>query len=173
MPFTFTTKSLLNFSFESRPYWLKPNDTELIINLNDTKNPNGNWIVGNLKHAGFYRVNYDVENWNSLVSQLNMNGHELIDVTMRSQLIDDSYNLGRAEYVDQTVFLRVVNYLRNESDSKPFLVSLKGLNYINGMLALSANETIKKLFGIFFQGLFIKSYTRLNWKNITDDISEM
>lgn len=28
VPFTFTTKARLNFEFESRPYWLKPNDTE-------------------------------------------------------------------------------------------------------------------------------------------------
>ena len=33
VPFTFTTKTLGNYSFESRPYWLKPNESELIINL--------------------------------------------------------------------------------------------------------------------------------------------
>ena len=31
VPFTFTTKAQGMFSFESKPYWLKPNDTELII----------------------------------------------------------------------------------------------------------------------------------------------
>lgn len=31
VPFTFTTKTLANYSFESKPFWLKPNDTELII----------------------------------------------------------------------------------------------------------------------------------------------
>ena len=31
VPFTFTTKTQGMFSFESKPYWLKPNDTELII----------------------------------------------------------------------------------------------------------------------------------------------
>ena len=28
IPLTFTTKSKLNFDFENRPYWLKPNDLE-------------------------------------------------------------------------------------------------------------------------------------------------
>ncbi len=31
VPFTFTTKTQGMFSFESKPHWLKPNDTELII----------------------------------------------------------------------------------------------------------------------------------------------
>jgi hypothetical protein len=26
VPFTFTTKSKLNFDFETKPYWLKPNE---------------------------------------------------------------------------------------------------------------------------------------------------
>jgi len=111
------------------------------------------------------------------VSQLNNNSSslDLIDETSRAQLIDDSYNLGRAEFVEQTLFLRLISYLRtrNETDSKPFLVSLKGLNYISDMMALSSNVTIRNLFRTFFQSLFRNSYTRLNWKNITDDISDM
>ena len=112
------------------------------------------------------------------MSQLNTNStgsFSLIDETSRAQLIDDAYNLGRAEFQEQTLFLRLVSYLRanNETDSKPYLVSLKGLNFISSMLASNSNETIRKFYGNFFQSLYRKPYARLNWKNITDDISDM
>ena len=29
------------------------------------------WVVVNLRHEGYFRVNYDEENWNALIGQLN------------------------------------------------------------------------------------------------------
>ena len=66
----------------------------------------GNWIIGNLKHSGFYRVNYDDKNWILLIDQLRQN-HTAIEKTARAQLIDDSFNLGRAEIIDQLEFFKL------------------------------------------------------------------
>jgi flagellar biosynthesis regulator FlaF len=66
----------------------------------------GNWIIGNLKHSGFYRVNYDDKNWILLIDQLRQN-HKAIEKTARAQLIDDSFNLGRAEIIDQLEFFKL------------------------------------------------------------------
>jgi len=93
------------------------------------------WIIANIKHSGFYRVNHDAHNWNLLVNQLNSDKFEMIDVINRASLIDDSFNLGRAELVDQTLFLDIVKYLRKESNSLPFASSYDGLDYIQNMLA--------------------------------------
>ena len=41
----------------------------MTIDLKDSSE--NNWIIGNIKHAGFYRVNYDKNNWNLLIKQLN------------------------------------------------------------------------------------------------------
>ena len=59
----------------------------------------------------------------------------MIDVTSRSVLIDDSFNLGKAEYINQTVFLDIVKYLANENDSMPFEAALTGLNFIDDMMS--------------------------------------
>ena len=102
IPFTYTIKNELNFEFESKPFWIKPNDTvgnlrgvfifvyksKFILNFNSEqvklklkeKNENS-WIIGNVKHAGFYRVNYDENNWNLLIKQLNEDDFNLIDET--------------------------------------------------------------------------------------------
>ena len=142
--------------------------------MNSTKS---NWIIANLKHSGFYRVNYDMDNWNALVATLNSVDIKLIDETSRSQLIDDSYNLGRAEYIEQTVFLRVISYLRNaynETASDPYIVALTGINYIRDMMSLTSSRTqdnlaARNLLSTFIQSLYKNSYARLNWKNITAD----
>ena len=76
------------------------------------------WIIANNKHAGYYRVNYDDENWHLLIQQLKTD-HRLIDVIAKCQLIDDSFNLGRAEYIDQLVFLDLISYLINETNIIP------------------------------------------------------
>jgi aminopeptidase N len=47
--------------------------------------------VGNIKHAGFYRVNYDELGWEKLIEELK-NNHTLLDSTSRALLIDDSFN---------------------------------------------------------------------------------
>ncbi len=137
-----------------------------------------------MKHSGFYRVNYDMDNWNALIATLNSVDFKLIDETSRSQLIDDSYNLGRAEYLEQTVFLRVISYLRNafnETTSDPYIVALTGINFIRDMMSLTSsgssnssgstqdNLAARNLLSTFIQSLYKNSYARLNWKNITAD----
>ena len=94
---------------------------------------NPKWIIGNVKHSGFYRVNYDNENWNMLTNQL-LTNHLLIDSTSRAALLDDSFNLGRAEIIDQLLYLNISKYLINETDPLPFEAAFDGLDFIYGMV---------------------------------------
>lgn len=144
IPFTYTTSNELNFNFESKPIWLKPNDSLITITINNTDKDQ--WIIGNIKHSGFYRVNYDESNWNLLIKQL-INDHNKIDVINRAQLIDDSFNLGRAGLIDQTLFLKITSYLTNESDPLAFQTAFIGLNYIADMLSID-NEAFE-LFKVY------------------------
>ena len=104
----------------------------MVFNLPQNTSDN-EWIVVNLQHAGFYRVNYDDQNWDLLTNQLNTN-HTLIESTNRAVLLDDSYNLGKAEIIKQTTFLNVTRYLVNEEDPSPFEAAFHGLEFIHSML---------------------------------------
>ena len=99
------------------------------------------WIIANVKHAGFYRVNYDTAGWKLLIEQLKSE-HDLVESTSRAQLIDDSFNLGRAEIIEQLVYLDLLGYLVNEQDPLPFQAAFYGLDYLLDMLS-SDFETLQ------------------------------
>lgn len=109
----------------------------MIIKLEDLSE--NDWILGNIKHAGYYRVNYDQQNWKLLQDQLKAD-HLQIDATSRATLLDDAFNLGKAELLDQTVYLDMASYLSKEEDPLPFTAAIDGLEFIHNMLASSGGD---------------------------------
>ena len=99
---------------------------KVIINLNASSNE---WVIGNIHRSGFYRVNYDKKNWELLTQQLNKEYSRIHEIN-RATLIDDSFNLGRAEKISQNVYLDIVRYLENEKDAIPWKVAFNGISYI-------------------------------------------
>lgn len=79
------------------------------------------------------RVNYDQQNWNLLIQQLKTD-NTIIDPINRATLLDDSFNLGRAEIVDQLLFMNLSQYLKFEQDGLPFVPAFIGLDYIGNMI---------------------------------------
>lgn len=86
------------------------------------------WLLANINCTGFYRVNYDEENWNKLFMQLESNRH-VIPVINRGQLIDDAFNLARAGRLNVTTGLSLTKYLRNDTEYIPWESALKNLDY--------------------------------------------
>ncbi|RXM91483.1 Aminopeptidase N [Acipenser ruthenus] len=71
-------------------FWLlNTSETNTTVQSNST-----DWVLANINCTGYYRVNYDTENWNRLLQQLQDNFTE-IPVINRAQLIDDAFNLAR------------------------------------------------------------------------------
>uniref|UniRef100_A0A3B5MAT6 Aminopeptidase n=1 Tax=Xiphophorus couchianus TaxID=32473 RepID=A0A3B5MAT6_9TELE len=50
------------------------------------------WVLANINVTGYYRVNYDLGNWERLFSQFNTD-HQVIPLINRAQLVDDAFNL--------------------------------------------------------------------------------
>ena len=118
-----------------------------LATINIGKLNENDWIIGNIKSSGFYRINYDSKNWDLLINQLNdARGFGLIDVSNRAQLLDDAFNLGRAEIIDQLTFLKLARYLKNENNAIPFMAVDRGIRYINRIL--SFNSTLNNLVGV-------------------------
>lgn len=106
-------------------YWL--NDTSDSITLSNSIKPE-HWYFFNIQRAGYYRVNYDLDSW----AQLIMN-YDLVPEENLAQLLDDSFNLARAEITTYDVPLTLFSKLR-ASDYLPWAAVTPALEYLNNML---------------------------------------
>lgn len=105
-------------------YWLlkkEDTNTDLKLGTND-------WLVANIDMKGFYRVNYDDQNWERLITKMGTK-HEDIPVINRAQIIDDAFNLARAKIVSTTLALRTTKFLNKEVEYMPWETASRNLNY--------------------------------------------
>lgn len=87
------------------------------------------YVVGNYRHSGFYRVNYDDLGWDLLIKEAETMGESFDELT-KTQLLDDSSSLGRAQKLDHLVFIRMMKSLENETRDLPFKAAFIGLDYL-------------------------------------------
>ncbi|XP_047200696.1 aminopeptidase N-like isoform X2 [Girardinichthys multiradiatus] len=91
------------------------------------------WVLANINVTGYYRVNYDLGNWERLFSQLSTD-HQAIPLINRAQLVDDAFNLARAQMVPTSLALRTTSYLSQETEYMPWQSALNNLHYFDLML---------------------------------------
>lgn len=124
IPLTYTRKSD-NGSIST--LWLKKETSLKVVNFTIPKNDN--WILFNVDQAGifkcpkyeplincfflkgFYRVNYDKQNWRLLQQQL-MKNHEAISPSNRGQLLNDAFELAFAGLLDYHIPFQLTKYLK-------------------------------------------------------------
>jgi len=128
-----------------------------------------NWIIGNVMERFYYRVNYNQENWDALVGVLDTN-HEDIEVKNRAQLVDDSFNLGRAGIVNQTLFFDITQYLSDEEEYTPWWSASRGFSYINKMYSVTGEYGN---FKNYMQNQFTPQYNRLGWEESNSNHTEI
>ncbi|XP_015184598.1 PREDICTED: aminopeptidase N-like [Polistes dominula] len=121
IPINYTSKSEVNFSSTLPTHWLKPQDENLTI---DNIDPN-DWFVFNVQQTGYYRVNYDEDNWNKIAEYLNTENYTNIHPLNRAQIIDDSSYMVRTKRLNPIVFLEIMNYLWRETDYIPWYSAFK------------------------------------------------
>uniref|UniRef100_A0A8C6M5B7 Alanyl aminopeptidase, membrane n=1 Tax=Nothobranchius furzeri TaxID=105023 RepID=A0A8C6M5B7_NOTFU len=111
---------------DQQQYWLlDKTDTHSSMRVSGEE-----WVLANTNVSGFFRVNYDLDNWGRLLSQLNTN-HQVLSVINRAQIIDDAFSLARAKLINTTLALRTTTYLSRERDYIPWESALRNLdNYV-------------------------------------------
>ena len=101
--------------------------------------------------AGFYRVNYDTENWKLLINYLDSDDFVKIHPVNRAQLIDDALSLARAGELDYDTALSVTRYLHREVDFIPWYSALTNLAYLKRRLTGTENyENFKVMNNSYF-----------------------
>ncbi|XP_001920418.2 aminopeptidase N [Danio rerio] len=134
---------------------------------NDMKTTGSEWVLLNLNITGYYRVNYDIGNWERLLNQLAEN-HKVISVINRAQIVDDAFNLARAKIIPVTLALKTTTYLSEEREYMPWQSALNNLDYF--YLMFTQTEVYRLL-----QSYTKKQVTPLfdYFKTITEDWSDV
>ncbi|NWH69007.1 AMPN Aminopeptidase, partial [Geococcyx californianus] len=162
--------SVFNYTWIVPITWMTsqiPGDRYWLTKVSDTNNQfkvsSPNWLLLNLNVSGYFRVNYNQENWNQLLNQLSTN-HQDIPVINRAQIIDDAFNLARAKYVNVTLALNTTRFLSKETEYMPWQAALNNLHYFQLMFDRS------EVFGVMTKYIQ-KQVTPLfnHYKNITGD----
>ncbi|XP_029952160.1 aminopeptidase Ey-like [Salarias fasciatus] len=144
-------------------YWLtekQATNPDVILGTND-------WLVANIDMEGFYRVNYDLPNWERLIKKLDSTPQD-IPVINRAQIIDDAFNLARARIIDTTLALRTTKFLNKEVEYMPWETATRNLDFfylmfdrseVYGPMQAYIRKQVEPLFDYF------KNLT-LNWTQI-------
>ncbi|XP_069189951.1 aminopeptidase N [Procambarus clarkii] len=129
VPLTYTSQDDPNFNNTQAMVWMKDSDPEITISSLPGKDQ---WVIFNIQETGYYRVNYDEDNWNLLIQQLNTD-HQVIHVINRAQIIDDAMDLAHAGQLSYNTALSVNGYLKAETEYTAWRTAINNLDYLEMM----------------------------------------
>jgi aminopeptidase N len=114
-----------DFSNTVPKYWM----TTSGLNIDLEERP----FIINVQQTGYYRVNYDPQNWKDLAKVLKED-HLRIHKLNRAQLLDDSFQLARTKHLSYETALDISQYLSSEEEIVPWKAALKSFEYIEKMI---------------------------------------
>lgn len=128
MPYNFITSSMES---PSDFKWLSSSIDEIVIipTLDDD-----DWVLFNIDQYGFYRVNYDVDNWVAITNALKDNPKVFSSKT-RAQLFDDSLSLAKDGFLSYEIALDLIKNLDKETSFLPWSAGIKNLLDLNNLIA--------------------------------------
>lgn len=111
------------------------------------KKPEKYYIL-NPKQTGYYRVNYDENNWNKIKEALEQDNFDGIHVINRAQIVNDLFQLARAGIVRYSTAIDIIRYLKKETHYIPWLSAINfGLTFLSQRVP--NNTADQDLFGWF------------------------
>lgn len=159
VPLTYVTRNDRNVA----SVWLE-NVRQTELNL--TQLTNDSWILVNIDETGFFRVNYDLRNWNLLTQQLRRNPNK-IPVSNRGHLIDDAFQLANTGHINYTVAFNLVKYLNiAEINFVPWYAALRNMEELRVIIS---NYEYSGLYDNFILKLVRPMFDELGTNEKQDD----
>lgn len=133
IPYNYATPSNPNFGDTSPDGWLSQREKFKIVS--GSWQPN-EWVVFNKQQTSFYRVLYDETNYQLIRKQLlNSENFTAIHELSRSQILDDLIEFVDLGYVNVTVLLDFLPYLKHETEYPAWMSARKALLTLNKFIA--------------------------------------
>uniref|UniRef100_A0A8C3PS26 Aminopeptidase n=1 Tax=Calidris pygmaea TaxID=425635 RepID=A0A8C3PS26_9CHAR len=111
----------------------------------------------NPDHIGFYRVNYDSQNWARLSNLLSFSPAD------RAGILDDVFSLARPGLVNYSVPLELTKYLIKERDYLPWQRLISSVTYLANML--EDDTSLYLQFQGYFRNLVKPVVDQLQWND--------
>ncbi|KAG5846135.1 hypothetical protein ANANG_G00146560 [Anguilla anguilla] len=154
IPLTLSVGNLTHISPESVIWVTNRTETHKLHPMGEET-----WLLGNINQTGYFRVNYDLQNWKLLIQQL-MRNPDVISVGNRAGLIDDVFNLARAGYLPQNIPLEMICYLPQEKEFLPWHAASRSLYQLDKLLDRTEEYSV---FSDYVLRQVASMYHRLGW----------
>ncbi|KAK0174639.1 hypothetical protein PV327_010393 [Microctonus hyperodae] len=118
VPINYAIQGNINFQSSAIENWLNPNGE--IIEINGLQEDQ--WIILNKKWFGYYCVNYDVKNWQLIITALKSDNYIDIHVLNRAQILYDALKLTMNNHLDYGTLMSLIGYLKHETDILPWII---------------------------------------------------
>ncbi|XP_055381350.1 uncharacterized protein LOC129611947 [Condylostylus longicornis] len=132
-----------NFKNTKAQFWMKTKEMQHTIE-NEAFDSSTHWLIANIQQTGYYRVNYNIENWRLIINALKFN-HTQIHVANRAQLIDDAFHLAKVGELDYEIVFSLIEYLPNERDYAPWKAFHSNMQFIKYRLLNLENPKLLKI----------------------------
>ncbi|XP_059611771.1 aminopeptidase N-like [Phlebotomus argentipes] len=136
----------------TRPWkWLRPDVNKLVLKPESEHSwGEDDWILFNIQQTGYFRINYDTQNWRLLAKELHQGYPFRIPPLNRAQLIDDSFNLAYSDIIDFPLALDIIKYVINEDQ---YTIWQAANNHLMSLDRRLDGPSYEKYFGRFLQHL--------------------
>ena len=124
------------------------------------KTPEKYYLLNN-RQTGYYRVNYDEENWSKIKEALFKENFDKIEPYNRAQIVDDLFQLARAGIVKYSNAIDIIRYIKKEKHYAPWLSAIShGLTFLSQRVS---GEKDQKTFAWFVKDLMDDIYKHLKF----------
>lgn len=110
-------------------------------------------------------MHYDKKTWESIGKALKSENHSNIHVLNRAQIVDDLFNLARADYIDYYQALNIIQYLEMEESYIPWYSAFNNIVYISRRF--NAEEFVK--YKKYILALLKNIYAKLEFREKQTD----
>lgn len=156
----------INYAIQSDPDFRKTEATHYLLKNNITVNESRldyeQWLILNKQSTGYYRINYDAQNWQLIIDGLLERPHK-IHPRNRAQLINDLYRFTTSGRVSHATLLLLLTYLPQETQYAPWSAANTAITLFNRYL--SGDESYKH-FQSYAEELVSEAYDKFGINDV-------
>lgn len=156
IPMNFAHANNPNFDDTTMTHFFENGTIEKLLPIEDIEGfDDDEWFLFNKQQLGYYRFNYESENWHRIIEVLNSANYQQIHVLNRAQLIDDVLSFAIDGFVEFDIAFGVLMFLERETDYLPWAAAAHYLDQLDYLLVGSA---VRSQFHLFVNRLVSRMY---------------